>query len=128
MAQGDKEYREIWGVVVGVRRPKEGQQDDKTYVSVKSLSTGKYVSLTVWDNSHGAYAPDGATPIEVGGLIFATGSFQQNTGNDGNVYNNISAYKLAYFPVDAGVRDDDRPRSSSSSSGPSDDDDGPGVM
>lgn len=118
MAQTTKQYGEVWGPITGVRRPKEGQQDDKTYVSIKSLSTGKFVSVTVWDNSHGSYI-DSADP-QVGDLAYASGSIQKNQGNDGKTYLNMSAYQLLFFKTNRGE--------DTSTDSTEDDSDAPEVM
>ena len=113
------DYKEVIGRTFKPRLPKVGQKQDKRYLGIRSLATGKIVNVTVWDNSHGH------VEIEEGDLVYAAGKFSRNEGSDGQMYNNISAYEIAVISTDKGKRKDDE---GSSSASDDDDDDAPGVM
>src|SRR4051794_39755597 len=83
MADNTSDYKDVIAIVVKVTRP---DADDKTKVTVKSLNTGTWVSVTIWDNSH----PSAVTnPPKKGDLILVSGKLKQNKGDDGTIYNNL---------------------------------------
>lgn len=92
MAGDTNDYKDVIAIVVKVTRP---DADDKTKVTVKSLNTGTWVSVTIWDNSH----PDAVkNPPKKGDLILVSGKLKQNKGDDGTIYNNLSAFTYALVP------------------------------
>lgn len=102
MADNTSDYKDVIAIVVKVTRP---DADDKTKVTVKSLNTGTWVSVTIWDNSH----PSAVTnPPKKGDLILVSGKLKQNKGDDGTIYNNLSAYTYALVPCVLPLPKDDQ--------------------
>ncbi len=114
MAGEAKNYRDVIGVAVKVTRP---DANDKTKVTLKSLITGSFVSVTIWDNSH----PEEAQRVKQGDLVFVTGDVKQNTGTDGTTYNNLSAFRLFVGSVTLPPpRDDSAPTAAAATVDPAD--------
>lgn len=112
MAGDTNDYKDVIAIVVKVTRP---EADDKTKVTVKSLNTGTWVSVTIWDNSH----PDAIkSPPKKGDLILVSGKLKQNKGDDGTIYNNLSAFTYALVPCVLPVpKDEDGPGATSAEAG-----------
>lgn len=74
---------------------------DKTNFTVKSYVTGKYVSATLWANSHGHIEVRQGDPVLINGKI----TKKRQEQGDG-FWVNLSISKIAVIPMDVGVRDD----------------------
>lgn len=113
MANNTDNWQTVMGEGFKVKRPEKGA-DDKTWFTVKSFKTGKFLSCTLWDNSHGHLTDqlnDGMVVI-VNGKIKAVPS---TTGGDPFLNMNVS--RIAIIAMDAGVDD----RESTNDGGSSDD-------
>lgn len=96
----DKVYKTIIGEAFKIKRPESGE-DDKTYFTVKSFVTGKYISCTLWDNSHSAWLE--AHPEFVNGVaVIVNGSVKSKTVDD-KTYINLSVGRIGTIPMDEGI-------------------------
>lgn len=110
------EFGTVLGEAFSIKRPNEGQADDKTYFTVKSWVSGKFVSCTLWDSSHGHIQ------LENGMGVVVHGKVQKKQSGD-KVYTNMSVSSIGLIPMDKGVRSD-APKSSGEGSS----DDEPDVL
>jgi hypothetical protein len=96
----DKVYKTVFGEAFKIRRPDSGD-DDKTYFTVKSLITNKYISCTLWDNSHGVWLEEHPEFVN-GVLVFVNGSVKVKVIDD-KQFINMSVGRIGTIAMDAGV-------------------------
>ena len=102
----DAVYKTVLGEAFKIRRPESGE-DDKTYFTVKSLLTQKYISCTLWDNSHGKWLEE--NPAFTNGVIVLVNGKVKTKVVDDKTFINMSVSRIGLIPMDAGVdtRDSD---------------------
>lgn len=95
----DKVYKTVIGEAFKIRRPDSGE-DDKTYFTVKSFVTGKYISCTLWDNSHADWLDKNG--LENGDAVIVNGTVKVKTVDD-KQFINMSIGRIGKIPMDSGV-------------------------